>query len=441
MQKKLWFYTVFWGVLVLNTFSLALVNSTCAQEPAAKTTTDEEDPATLTRIRSLIRQLEANELDKRDEAETELVKLGALSLKFLPSVTPQTSGELKVRLQRIRKELESAKSETHFEASKVTLQGTMKLNEVFAKIQEQTGNAIQIQGGEAAGQADVTVDWKETPFWDAIDDLIIEKSLRLVAFATTENILMLAPANESEMPSPFISGPFRLDVNGVECQRTFGTQLEGLTRVSYIFSWEPRLDPVFMQIPMNTVKAKTADGKEILPTNPNAAPEIRLNIGGSSAQVDVSMLRLDRKEEEIASIQGQLIISIPGERHQYEFKKFGTGKKQSQRFGDVGVTLEGAKRNGRVYEMRLFVEFGDSQGALDSYRGWILSNRAYILDAKDKQLENVGFQTYGASDNGIGVSYMFQLNEDPDNYRLIYESPSSIRKQTINYELKNIPLP
>ena len=86
MQKKLWFCGVVFGVLVLNTFSFALVSETVAQEPAAKTTSDEEDPATLTRIRTLIRQLEANELDKRDEAETELVKLGALSLKFLPSM-------------------------------------------------------------------------------------------------------------------------------------------------------------------------------------------------------------------------------------------------------------------------------------------------------------------------------------------------------------------
>jgi hypothetical protein len=151
--------------------------------------------------------------------------------------------------------------------------------------------------------------------------------------------------------------------------------------------------------------------------------------------------RIDRKHQQLESIKGQLIISVPGERHQYEFKKLGTGKRQSERFGDVAVTLEGARQNGRVYEMRLFVEFGDSKGVLESFRGWILSNRAYILDTNDKRLENVGFQSYGANDRGVGVSYMFQLNNDPDTYKLIYESPSTIRRQTIEYELKNIPLP
>lgn len=409
---------------------------------AAETPVQQDDEAaTIAKVRALLRQLESDELEKRDMAETELIKLGQPALRLLPTITPQTSGELKIRLQRIRKELESSKVETFFEASTVNLQGTMKLGEVLNKMKEQTGNAIKLQSGDAAGNVEVTVDWKDTPFFEAVDDLIIQRSLRLVPFASTNAELVLATANEAEMPSPHITGPFRVDVSGVECARTFGTQLDGVTRLSFVFSWEPRLDPVFMQIPMNTVLAKTSDGKELRASNPNAAPEIRLNIGGSSAQVDIQTERIDRKIQQLDSITGQLVISVPGEKHQYEFKKFGSGKKQTQRHGDVGVTLEGMQRNGKVYEMRLFVEFGDSQGALDSFRGWILSNHAYILDANDKQLENVGYQTYGAGDNGVGVSYMFQLNGDLDAYRLIYESPSSMRKQTISYELKDIPLP
>jgi hypothetical protein len=310
----------------------------------------------------------------------------------------------------------------------------------LSKIKEQTGNIVQVQGGEEGGQANVTVNWKDVSFWTAIDDLLKRTKMRLVAFGTTENQLVISPGQSSDL-TPFMTGPFRVDANGVQSERTFGSQLDGFTRVSFLLSWEPRLEPVFMQIPMSSLKAKAADGEEISATNPQAAPEIRLNIGGSTAQVDLQLNRIDRKHQQLESIKGQLIISVPGERHQYEFKKLGTGKRQSERFGDVAVTLEGARQNGRVYEMRLFVEFGDSKGVLESFRGWILSNRAYILDTNDKRLENVGFNQYGANDRGVGVSYMFQLNNDPDTYKLIYESPSTIRRQTIEYELKNIPLP
>lgn len=411
-----------------------------AKPQAPDKSTSDEAPANLDRIRQLISHLDSDELAQRDEAESELVKLGPDVLKYLPSITPKTSGELKVRLQRIRKDLESVSIESQFDGTKVTLQGSMTLPEIFEQMKVQTGNSVRLQNDELA-TGEMQVDWKDTPFWSAIDDIIIEKSLRLIPFATTESQLVLGSANESEMPSPFFDGPFRIDVTGVESQRTFGTQLDGFTRVSYTFSWEPRLDPVFMQIPMSSVVAKTADGAELRAANPNASPEVRLNIGGATTQIEVQLQRIGRQHEELESIGGQLVISVPSGVHQYEFKKFVTGKKQTQRFGDVNVTLEGAHKNGRVYEIRLFVQFGDPQGALDSFRGWILSNRAFILDANDKVLENVGFQTYGASDKGVGVSYMFQLNADPDSYRLIYESPSSIKRQTINYQLKNVPLP
>jgi hypothetical protein len=91
--------------------------------------------------------------------------------------------------------------------------------------------------------------------------------------------------------------------------------------------------------------------------------------------------------------------------------------------------------------MRVMVEFGDAQGALESFRGWILSNEAYLLDANDKRLENVGLNTYSVRNNGVGIAYLFQINADPNDYKLIYESPAAISKQKITYELKDIELP
>ncbi len=87
------------------------------------------------------------------------------------------------------------------------------------------------------------------------------------------------------------------------------------------------------------------------------------------------------------------------------------------------------------------VEFGEAQGALESFRGWILSNEAYLLDANEKRLENVGLNTYAIRPNGVGIAYLFQINANPDDYKLIYESPAAISKQTIAYELKDIELP
>jgi hypothetical protein len=428
---------------VLLAFTGVDCNPAVTQEQSASKTQaadkSEEDKATLDNIRRLISQLEADELAKRDEAEAELVKLGNVVLKFLPKVTPKTSGETKVRLQRIRQDLETAIVQSVLEASKLTLEGSFKLSEVLAKIKEQTGNIIQVQNGEEGGQVTITADWKDVSFWTAMDDLLRQSKMRLVALRTTENNLMLAAGSSNEQEA-FHTGPFRVEPLGAASERTFSSPLEGYTRVSFLLSWEPRFEPLFMQIPMSSVKA-VVGGNDVAVTNPQAAPEVRLNMGGSSSQVDIQLNRIAREHQKIDSLKGQLIVSLAGERHQYEFKKLAAGKRQSERFGDVSVTLEGIQRNGPVYEMRLLIEFGDSKGALESFRGWILSNEAYLMDAKDKKVENVGSESRRASENSVRVSYLFQLNGEPDSYRLIYDSPSSIRRQTIEYELKDFPLP
>lgn len=422
-------------LVVSGCFTAFNVGANFAQE-APESTKD------LARLRTLIRQLEDNELVRRDEAEAEIIGLGKAALQFLPSVTPQTSGELKVRLQRIRQAMERMASEVFLEASKVTLQGQFTLSEVLQKIQEQTGNQFLLQSEEnGAGDLTVKVDWQDLPFWNAVEDLLMQTKMKIVGFATTENQLVLAPGYGSNPVAAFSTGPFRVDVVSVACQQNFGSQIEGQATINLLLSWEPRLEPLFMQVPMSELKGSLLDDSPVSAANPQAAPEVRLNVGGSSAQIEIQMQRPDRQAPKLKSLEGQFVISVPGELHEYRFEKFGGGGRQTQKYGDVSVRLEGSRRNGPVYEMRLFVEFGDAAGALDSFRGWVMSNRAYLLDSQGGRLENVGFQTYAASSNGVGISYLFQINQDPNSYQLIYESPSSITRQTIQFRLEDIPLP
>ena len=195
-----------------------------------------------------------------------------------------------------------------------------------------------------------------------------------------------------------------------------------------------------MQIPMAKVEAKSKDN-QLSSVNPQAAPEIALNYGGTSTQIDIQIERPSRDVTTLESLKGEFVIAVPSGSHKYIFKKFGNGARQSEDYGDVTVTLEGARRNGAVYEMRILVKFGNAQGALDSFRGWILSNEAYLLDPKEVKSENVGLQTYAVTPNAVGIAYLFQINGNPDDYQLVYESPGAITKQTVAFELTDIPLP
>lgn len=397
---------------------------------------------TMADTRRVLRDLEADRLQTRDDAERRLIEMGPQVLPFLPTVTPRTSGELKVRLQRIRQALQQSKSENFFDASTVTLTGTLTIAEAIDAIERQTGNVIELQDAANTGTTEIALEVKDEPFWNVLRKIMEAGKLRINAYGTTEGHLVLGPGGNSgnEVPT-FTSGPFLLSLLSVQSTLPFQSGLSGQVNVSFQLTWEPRVKPVFMQVPMNGVQATWGEEQTLSASNPQAAPEIPLNLGSSSAQVDLQLERPPRSATKLDKLVGELVIAVPSDRHQYVFKNFSDGARQSEKFADVTVTLEGARRNGPVYEMRVLVEFGDAQGALDSFRGWVLSNEAYLLDANKRRQENVGLQTYAVTPNAVGIAYLFQINGDPKDYQLIYESPGAISKQTIRYELSDIELP
>lgn len=399
---------------------------------------------TLESTRELLRQLEGDTIAERDAAEKQIVELGPAVVPFLPKVDSNTSGEMKIRLERIRQSFQQEDVEGFFEASTVTLSGKLSLTDAIDKISEQSGNEITLQGEDALSEIEVELDAKDEPFWKVLDEVIDQANLRINAFGTTGGDLVLAPGGQDGGSdyATFESGPFRVEPAFVQATKRFNAQIPGQLQVSLQVTWEPRLEPVFMQIPMSSVSAKVPDSDAALTaTNPQAAPEIPLNYGGCTTQIDLQMARPDRGVEKLEELKGQFVIAVPGETHSYEFKKFGNGARQSQKYGDVSVTLEGARRNGKVYEMRVLIEFGNAQGALDSFRGFILSNQAYLKDKNGDRVENLGLNTYASSNSAVGIAYLFQINGDPNTFTLVYETPSSVTKQTVEYTLNDIELP
>ncbi|RMF41819.1 MAG: hypothetical protein D6753_08955 [Planctomycetota bacterium] len=343
-------------------------------------------------------------------------------------------------MQRIRQALESVKTQAYVAASRVSLDGRWPLQEVLDAIIAQTGNQVRLQTDELGANKTVELHVADAPFWQVLQEIMNQADLQLVAFATTEQELVLGPREGVAPPPAWFDGPVRIDPLFTQATLNFRSALVGQLQVSALVSWEPRLQPVFLQIPMDKLEAE-AGGKVYDSATPDAAPEIPLNVGGSSTQIDLLLDRPPRSVAQLDSLRGRLVMAIPSEKHQYEFERFSSGARQSQKYGDVTVTLEGARRNGPVWEFRILVEFGSPEGALESFRGWVLSNQAYLLDPQGRRLENVGFQTYAITPSAVGIAYLFQINGDPDLHRLVYESPAGIVRYTLDYELEDIPLP
>src|SRR5204862_2386772 len=85
-------------------------------------------------VRRLVRQLDAGELDARNKAEEELLKLGPPALESLPTEATG-SAELQQPVERIRQTLEKRASDQAMQGSKVTLSGLMHLEELSADLE------------------------------------------------------------------------------------------------------------------------------------------------------------------------------------------------------------------------------------------------------------------------------------------------------------------
>ncbi len=409
-------------------------------EKSTTTAPSNEPKINLGQLRKLLRQLDGDSSKERDAAEKSLIEIGAPILPFLPEITANTSGELKIRLQRIRDQLQTSKIEVFFEPSVITLSGKMTTSDAIAAIAKQTGNVIELANPEATSNVEVKYDKK--PFWEAMDDLMTQARLRIDTYSGTEGMSLVPRQDNSILPGPLPSaaGPFQVVALSAQTSIQYGARSSGQLDISLQVNWEPRLKPVFLEVPMGRMKVILDDGSELMSANPNAKPEVPVN-GGAATQLDLQFARPSRSVSKLKTLKGEFTAAVPSEKHKYVFENFGNGKRQSEKYGEVTVTLENARRNGSVYEMRILAEFKDPNGVLDSFRGWILSNRAYLVDAKENRIENVGFQTYTVSSEAVGVAFLFQINDDPNKYTLIYESPGMITRQTVPFELHDIDLP
>ena len=78
---------------------------------------------------------------------------------------------------------------------------------------------------------------------------------------------------------------------------------------------------------------------------------------------------------------------------------------------------------------------------MDSFRGWLTNNEGYILDEKDRRLENVGLQSSQNGRSGVEYKYFFDMNKGPDKYRFVFEAPGAVNEQTFDFELGEVELP
>jgi hypothetical protein len=410
----------------------------------ADTTPDE---AIEVQVRRLVRQLDADELARREAAEAALIEMGPEVLDHLPRITSRTPPEVKQRLLRIQGVLQQRAAEAATEASRVTIESqTMPLSRIVAILKERTGNQLldfRKRWGQGAEDVEVEVDFDNVPFWEALDQILDRAGLTLYHYPGQPNTVAYVKRDADELPRhgrAACQGVFRIEPTTMTAMRNLRQPETSGLKLTLEVAWEPRLVPILVSQSLADIRAVDEQGHPIAVAGEGSL-ESPVQNGVSAVEIEVPLAVPERSVQRIASLSGQLAALVPGRVEAFEFAELEAADDEEIRKGAVTVVLQKVRKNAGLYEVFMLVRFDEAANALESHRGWVFNNKAYLLHKDGNQKEPDGLETTRRTVNEMGISFKFVLDNDLSDYSFVYETPAAIVQLPIKYELKDIPLP
>jgi hypothetical protein len=408
---------------------------------AAATARPAADGELATKARRLLRQLDAAELAARDAAFSELVKLGPEVLDHLPKPGDNPPAAVRDAIRRLRNEFDRQAADRAMQASTVTLERkAIPLAQVAEELVKQTGNKVLLNSVPEDKTLDL--DLNGVSFWKALD--VVADQAKLSVYSYAQDAAELRPALASQRPrgpGAFYTGPLRIQVNQLRLQRDLRLSDGGSLEVGLGISWEPRLRPIMLRQKLDALEAADENGQPIAVERAGELP-ILVHQGASAVEFDLPFKAPPRSVKSIANLKGTVEVLMPGKAETFEFGELSTAKKREQQKHNATVTLDGVRKVGEVWEVRIRVKYEQAFNALDSHlMSWLLNNEAYLLNDKGEKVENAGFETTQRSEEEIGVAYLFEAPGGLGGHRLVYHTPSTIYRLSVDYVVKELPLP
>jgi len=396
-------------------------------------------------VQSLVRELNERSAEKRDAAEEALVELGPEILVLLPDPETPLPAESEARLKRVRSRLQFLQAEQAARASPVTLSGRMSLLRFFEKIEQQTGNRVldlRDRFGQEITNPELEIDFDAAPFWQALDDVLARTDTTVYPFPGEAAVAIVnRGAGETGRDQwAAYSGAFRFEPTEFVARRNFSRQGEGTLRLRYQVSWEPRLRPILLRQRIGDLKLFT--GGELYSTDADdaAVVEIPTRRGTIASEFEVPLKLLPAETDRVEKLTGRLEVLLPSGTEKFRFEDLSDIKTSTQRHASTTVTIEKVWQREALSEIRIRVGFDDPGEALESHRGWVFNNDAYLENSNGERVEPATLETIHQTETEVGIAYIFAL-DDLSGHAFVYETPVLIQRIHLDYELRDLPLP
>ena len=406
-------------------------------------------------VRELVRQLSAETVEERDAAEKHLLELGTPILDHLPIPNSRMPAEMRQRMERIRLRLQQQRAEASVGGTLVTLKIDQRpLSEVISTLEKLSGNkiasrlAVPVEGqGGAATEPVITLDVKDVPFLRVLDQVLDQAHLTLDSFATTDDgkplksLVVMAPLAPllPRAARTHYSGAFRFEPLSITGKRGLADPAESVLQVQLETQWEPRLAPITMTFPRESLSVKFDDGTKA--GSARQGSEL-LGTRAAGSRFPLHMELPPRQATRIEQIAGNLKVLLPGRVETFRFGPLPGPGKYREKKAEVTVFVDRVAKNADAWEVFVRLKFDDAAGALQSHLlDWVEDNPAWLESADGKKMEPGSYQPTQEGESEYGISYLFPLTGDIQGYTFVYSTPAALVEKTIPFAFKNLDLP
>ncbi len=392
----------------------------------------------------LIGQLGDPERSRREAATVAIESLGIEVLPQLEAQRPFMVGETAWRLAMLRTRLAEHAVATAIEPTRVpeSLAGRPVL-EAFEMVFAGGGGRLPLAADidrslVVAGSRDAV----PRTYFEQLDQILAAADCLLDFSAETPRGVLIRPRRNGDPTHVATSaGPVRLEVVGVTAVPA--TQPQAI-RLTLRVLWEPRMQPVMLQLPMASLIVETASGEVIPPKQRAAVAEVSPRGSQATATFTTLLSLPPASVTTLASLRGTLRMWVPAAEIAVRFPVSGSPQPPPppQTLGDLTVRLESLIASDTQLTVRLRASYPPTE-ALASHRTWITS-RPLACDVGGLPLAVVSDRVVDRDEQGLAREAVFALPEDTPQPSLrgtvSWQLPLAIRDFPVDFLLREIPL-
>ena len=397
-------------------------------------------------VRQLVRQLDADSLALRTEAEQKLVEMGSAALPHLvpletTQLDMQLSAEARRRLRNIKNQIRSQQV-THFvKESTVDLRGEMTLDDALAQLGRMTGNQVKATTG---GASRVDLDLTSVTFWDALIAIMQQSKQEIDTSRSRDHQIFLIPKNpDLNLTTPYYvtSGPLLIRVERLLRQARDERLGLDFAHVSSRIFWEPRLTPISIRLRSASIQGKLNDQPIAKPLNPKAVADATVRPGASYVDVAFTLQSKDDISK-LNRLAGEIEFVVAGPNTTFEFRPVGKPTRPIENKGLVTASFQKLEwRNQQAtIDVDLTYQLGAENSALESHSMWVIRHDAALVDPHGKQVPAFRAQHQSQGKNEFGVTFFFHSLPNVDDWTFRLTTPGGIVSSKQAFEIVGIDL-